>query len=87
MLTFFFQAFRLLGQQFDLLLHPLAQHLPLKASDRAQQLITSHLRRRQHDAAVQKAVDGVQQVLPVVCQVGCLMELLDSDSDIKRLNQ
>lgn len=57
MLTFFFKAFRF--QQFDLLLLPLAQHLPLEASDGAQQLISSHLWRRQHDAAVQEAVDGI----------------------------
>lgn len=87
MLTFFLQAFGLLGQQLDLLSLPLAQHLPLKASDRAQQLIASHLRWRQHDAAVQEAVDGVQQVLPVICKVGCLMELLDGDSDTIEFNQ
>lgn len=80
MLTLVFKAFRLFGQQFDLLLLPLTQHLPLEASHRAQQLVASHLRRRQHDAAVQEAVDGVQQVLPVVRQVGCLVELLDGNS-------
>ena len=87
MLTFFFQAFWLLGQQLDLLSLPLAQHLPLKASDRAQQLIASHLWWRQHDATVKEAVDGVQQVLPVVCKVGRLVELLDGDSDTIKVNQ
>lgn len=79
-------TFRLLCQ-FDPLLLPLAQHLALKASDGAQQLIPSHLWRGQHDAAVQEAVDGVQQVLPVVRQVSRLVEWLDGDSDIEKVNQ
>ena len=67
----------LLGSSsFDVLLLPLAQHLPLEAGDRVQQLVSSHLGGRQHDAEVQEAVDGVQQVLPVVCQVGRLVEVL-----------
>lgn len=41
--TFIFRAFGLLGQQFDFLLLPLTQHFPLKASNGAQELITSHL--------------------------------------------
>lgn len=60
--TFFLEAFQL----FDLPLLPLAQHLALEASDRSQQLVVAHLGRRQHDAAVQEAVDGVEQILPVV---------------------
>ena len=63
-------------QQLDLLLLPLAEHLLLEAGDRVQQLVPSHLGRWQHNAEVQEAVDGVQQVLPVVRQVGRLVEEL-----------
>lgn len=45
-------------------------------SNRPQQLLALHLRGRQHHAAVQEGVDGGQQVLTLICQVGCLVELL-----------
>lgn len=48
-----------------------------------EQLVTADLRGREDDAAVQKAVDGCQQVLTVVCLVRRLMEVLKEQ---KRLN-
>lgn len=78
-LTFILQALGLLGEHLHLLLLPLAQHVALKSGDGAQQLVSAHLGRRQHDAAVQEAVDGVEQVLPVVGHVRGVVELLQPE--------
>lgn len=76
MFTLFFKAFGLLGWQLNLLLFPFAQHLLLETGYRAEQLVAAHLWRRQHNTAVQEAVDSAEQVLPVVGEVGGLVELL-----------
>lgn len=62
-----------------LLLLALLQHLTLEVCDAAQQLLALHLGGRQHHAAVQELIDGRQQVVPVVRQVGGLVELLRAE--------
>lgn len=62
-----------------LLLLPLSQHFSLEASNRVEQFVTPDLRGRQHHAAVQKPVDGRQQVLSVVCLVCGFVEVLSED--------
>lgn len=59
-----------------LLFLPLPQHFPLEASHRVEQVVGLQLRGRQHHATIQETVDGRQQVLPVVCLVGRLVEVL-----------
>ena len=55
---------------------PLAHHLVLEAGHGHQELLPRHVRRWEHDTAVQELVDPVQQILPVVCKVGHLVEVL-----------
>lgn len=57
-------------------LPPLPQQLALEGGHGAQQVAALHLGWRNHDAAVQELTDGAQEVLPVVCLVGGLMEQL-----------
>lgn len=59
-----------------LTLPPLAQQLSLEGGHRAQQVPPLHLRRRDHDAAIQELADGAQKVLPVVGLVGSLVKQL-----------
>lgn len=57
-------------------LPPFAQQLLLEVGHRLQQVFALHVRRRDDDAAVQELVDAVQEVLPVVCEVRHLVEVL-----------
>lgn len=62
---------------FGLLALPaLLQQLALEGSHRTQQVPALHLRRWDHNAAVQELADGAQEVLPVIRLVGSLVKQL-----------
>ena len=77
------------GEGLLLLQHallPFAHHLLLEAGHRLQEVLPRHVRRREHDAAVQELVDPVQQILPVVGKVGHLVEVLDGGPGAIKVN-
>lgn len=76
----------LLGLEFDLLLVSLSQHLPLESSHGVQKLVAANLRGRKHDAAIQKAVNGCQQVPALICQICCLVKLLSGQETQREVN-
>lgn len=52
-----------------------------------EQLVTADLRGREDHTTVQKPVDGCQQVLPVVCLVRRLVEVLKDQTEVEFIIQ
>lgn len=81
-LTFILLVVRLLLLHYAaLLLLPLSEHFTLEAGDRVKQLIPANLRGGEDHTAVQKMVDGCQQVLPVISLVCHLMKMLKDQTE------